>query len=413
MKKPKFFTQLDGSIRNIPNAIGCIDSTVSTKDHILFRLYELYRKGSDPTIYFSHRESKDANSNDYWNPEMTQQQLDSYRGKFPRHEFDQYFRNTWESASTTYFSKAEIHATLYAGHNGILGEQSKVVQIMKNCLTIENNENLQPEQANALTRDQKVPLIPVTKLYKLSTEYYQPRGISMEELKNLSDLYDTNWSIHAGVDRADPEKVDLSRGARTLAGAVLKGLPGSRSSNYVFDYNSEASKYIYFLAHVEHIVHNDIDSIKRFLERLHDDYNGIDSLCSERWGMWDMGQWCETNNIVFEAISPTYDRQREGFSELYTIISQGRYKAPDLMVKGSKKENIFLEEAENFEHDTKNKFFGSATKNSYNGVQDDFMYMLCWSIYGGRMMTSNDFRMRERNEIYGIFTPNKELVGDY
>ena len=30
MKNPKFFTQLDGSIRNIPNAMGVIDSTVSS-----------------------------------------------------------------------------------------------------------------------------------------------------------------------------------------------------------------------------------------------------------------------------------------------------------------------------------------------------------------------------------------------
>lgn len=413
MKKPKFFTQLDGSIRNIPNALGCIDSTVSTKDHILYNLYTLFRKGTDPTIYFSHRQSKDANSKDYWNPEMTQQQLDSYRGKFPIGEFNQYFRNTWESASTTYFNKANIMATLYAGYNGVLGEQSKVVQIMQNCITIEDNENLTPEQRFDLTKAQMEPLIPVSSIYTLSTEYYQPRGITMDELKTLSDLYDTNWCVQAGVDRADPEKKDLARGARTIAGVVLKGLPGSRSSSYVFDYNAEASKYIYFLAHVEHLVHSDIDSIKMFLERVHDEYNGIDSLCSERWGMWDMGNWCETNNIVFEPIAPTYDRQREGFSEVFTLISQGRYKAPELVVRGSKKDNIFLEEAENFEHNAKDKFFGSSTKNAYNGVQDDFMYMLCWSIYGGRMLTSNDFRIRERSEIFGIFTPNKELIGEY
>ncbi len=39
MKNPRFFTQLDGSIRNIPNALGCIDSTVSDKNHVLYKIY--------------------------------------------------------------------------------------------------------------------------------------------------------------------------------------------------------------------------------------------------------------------------------------------------------------------------------------------------------------------------------------
>jgi hypothetical protein len=38
MVKVDFFVQLDGSIRNIPNAMGCIDSTVSSKQHQLWRL---------------------------------------------------------------------------------------------------------------------------------------------------------------------------------------------------------------------------------------------------------------------------------------------------------------------------------------------------------------------------------------
>jgi hypothetical protein len=37
MTNPKFFVQLDGSIRNMPNAIGVIDSTVSEKSHILYK----------------------------------------------------------------------------------------------------------------------------------------------------------------------------------------------------------------------------------------------------------------------------------------------------------------------------------------------------------------------------------------
>lgn len=413
MVKPKFFTQLDGSIRNIPNALGCIDSTVSKKDHILYRLYEIWKKGSDPTVYFSHRESPNADYRDYWNPEMTKAQLNSYKEKFPEGEFNQYFKNTWDSAAVKFFAPEVIQATLYAGFNNVLGEQSKVLQVLKNCENLEKNKNIPDDQKQALITDMKSHLIPVRKLYKLQTEYFQPRSMNLDELKRLSDMYNTNWIIQAGADRADPEKADITRGARTMVGAVAKGLPGSRDTHIVHDYDSESTKFIYFPVHVVHIIHSDLNSIKDFLETMNDAFNGIDSFCTERWGMWDMGEWCESRNIHFEAISPTYDRQKEAFSEMYTIWTQGRFKCPELAIKGSKRDNILLEEAENFDHDKARKFYGSNDKKSYNGIQDDCMYMFGWSIYGGRMLTSAHMRERSKNEVFGMFTPNKELIGDY
>ena len=82
MKKPEFFQQIDGSIRNMPNALGVMDSTVSPKDHILFKLYEAWQNGEDETIFFSYRFSKLGLSTDFWHPQQTQQQLNSYKTKF-------------------------------------------------------------------------------------------------------------------------------------------------------------------------------------------------------------------------------------------------------------------------------------------------------------------------------------------
>ena len=78
MKNPRFFVQLDGSIRNMPNALGVIDSTVSDKTHILYKLYQSYldrEKNGDNMTYFLYRCSPEGLSEDFFNPQMTQKQL--------------------------------------------------------------------------------------------------------------------------------------------------------------------------------------------------------------------------------------------------------------------------------------------------------------------------------------------------
>ena len=68
MKDPVFKTQIDGSIRNIVNAFGLIDSTVAAKDQIRYHLFEAYKKGEDKTLFFDYRLSKTGIHSDYWNP---------------------------------------------------------------------------------------------------------------------------------------------------------------------------------------------------------------------------------------------------------------------------------------------------------------------------------------------------------
>ena len=116
MKNPKFFSQLDGSTRNIPNALGVIDSTVSDKGHILYtKLWKNWLAQTDPYLYFSFRCSQDANYKDFWNPQMTEKQLQSYGVRFLKAEFDRYFKNTWEAGSTRLFTDAMCYATNYVG----------------------------------------------------------------------------------------------------------------------------------------------------------------------------------------------------------------------------------------------------------------------------------------------------------
>lgn len=413
MKNPKFFTQIDGSIRNVPNALGLIDSTVSDKQHILYRLYQSWVKNEDPTIFFSHRQSPKADWRDFWNPNMTGPQLNSYKIKFPETEFAQYFRNTWEAASSKMFTPEIVESLKYIGYRNNLGETAKVLQILGNCETISLNENLPEDEKERRIIDLKHDLIHIEKVYSLKTDYLQPRPINLSELSKLSDLYDTDWAILTGADRADPMKKNIDQGARTILTAVAKGLPGSRSNPMISVTDASSTKYIYFLVHLVHVIHSDLSTIKEVLEELYDMFDGIDSFCTERWGMWDMGSWCEDKNISFEPVVASYDRQRESFSELYTVFRSGRFKAPPVAVKGSKQEDILVEESLLFDHNKDKKFYGSPQKKERYGVQDDVMFSLGWTIYGGRFLTVNEFRSRSANKSFGEFYTNKELIGRY
>jgi len=413
MKNPKFFTQIDGSIRNVPNALGLIDSTVSNKQHILYKLYKSYMRGEDPTVYFSHRESPKADHRDYWNPNMTQKQLNSYAIKFPENEFAQYFKNTWEAASTRMFTGPMIEAMQYIGAGSSLGETYKVMQILDNCDKITANPDLPDDEKERRTRNLRTPLLHISQVYSLKTDYLQPRAIKMHELEKLGDLYDTDWAILAGVDRADPMKKNIEQGARTIVTAIAKGLPGSRSNPHMNVTSATATKYIYFLIHLIHVVHSDLNTIKEVLEGLCDDFDGLDSFCSERWGMWDMGEWCEEKDISFEAVTASYIKQRECFSELYTLIKDGRFKAPPLAVKGSKEDDILIEEAQLFDHNKDRKLYGSPQKAERYGVQDDAMFAIGWTIYGGRLLTVESFRSRREQTSFGEFHKGHDLVGSY
>ena len=414
MKNPKFFTQLDGSIRNIPNALGIIDSTVSTKDHILYKLFDSYRKGLDSTLYFSHRQSAKASHKDFWNPEMTQKQLNSYRTKFPSREFAQYFRNTWDAGSKKMFPTEIVKSMHYIGVNGSLGEFPKMISIIKGYYKeIEETKGLINDRSRRVSDMNN--LIPISNLYTLETSHKQPQPISMDALENLTDVYDTHWALCVGVDRADPMKRDITFGARTIVSLIAKGLPGSRSNPTIaLQEETSVHNYIYFLVDLRHIQHSDMKTIKGVVENYIDSYDGIETLCTERWGMWDIGDWCEDNEIIFDPISASYSTQKDGFSELFNIVMTGRFKSPTTVVKGSKEEDVLEEELLIFDHDSVKKFYGSPEKRERFGTQDDAVFSINWGIYGGRFLTVDDFRMRNVVTSLGEYHEDKrKLVGDY
>jgi len=415
MNNPKFFVQLDGSIRNIPNALGVIDSTVSEKSHILYKLYQTYTRGEDPALFFHFRCSPEGDYKDFWNPQMTQQQLDSYKAKFPEADFARYFKNTWDAGSKAMFTADLVAATHYIGVNGTLGMQNQLVETIKTIQKIEavgdRDEKIGRERSQTASYLQK-DLMKIDLLYTLHDGSMHPRMTDLNDLQRLTDVYQTDWALCAGIDRADPLKINKMAGAKTIITLTAKGLPNSKNNPDSYLEDGSVKKYIYFLMHLAHVASNDLNDIKDVLKRMSDVFDGLDTLCSERWGMWDMTEWCSENEIALEVISPTYDRQRQMFSELYSLYKNGLFKAPKVYVPGAKGPDILEEEAKRFDHNPHKKWYGSPEKTEKWGIQDDAIYSLANSIYGGRNLGPEDFRTRTIEWNFGTMY-YEQTKGDY
>ena len=129
--------------------------------------------------------------------------------------------------------------------------------------------------------------------------------------------------------------------------------------------------------------------------------------------MWDLVPWCEDIEIEIDALFPTYDRQKESFSELFIAVKQGRYKTPQIAVAGSKLEDILREEMSVFDHDADKRWFGSPEKEEKYGIQDDAIFADAWGMYGLRLKGVDDFRLRRPMQHFGIMFNNKDLLGAY
>lgn len=423
MKNPKFFTQLDGSIRNVPNALGVIDSTVSDKQHVLYQLYmNALVNHTTRNVYFSYRFARKGTPDEYTHPLMNDDQLNDYRAKFPFGEFERYFQNLWTAGQQQVFNESMIAETrVIACDGGILNHGEAIKVLYKKHELLESAKDFANKGlGEAVTKlegrvsELESRLVMVDNYYQLVNPYNMPERATIDHLLTLGDLLDTDWAIVAGVDFGDPYAT--SGLARTITGALAKGLPGSRSNPHLFLNQEAAPPYVYFLMHLVNVEDHSLDSVKEILDTLDVEYDGIDSFCSERFGAWDVANWCEDRGIYFEPVFPSYQRQKEAFNQFYNAIEKGRFKLPALAVNGSKKEDIVREELTVFMHHSHPppKWFGSPEKMERHGIQDDAVYMLAWAMYGGRNINVDQFRLRgTKTGMFGWGEANRDVVATY
>jgi len=418
MKNPRFYTQLDGSIRNIPNALGVIDTTVSTKTHLLYsNIYMGWVSGKTKLVYFSHRFSKKADINDYWNPNMTKDQLSDYKYKFPFGEFEKYFKNVWSAGTVRVFSDEMIQEMGIMGMEGsLLNHDTIKTRLVKRNRIVEAVKSLNKRGVKKTLDTTRVGELEknftlVDEFYSLKDRLSNPSYANIEDLQMLTEKFDTYFSILAGMDMADP--MSIRKEARSIVVILAKGLPGSRSNPYSFTSTLADPRYVYFILHVGNLSGHSIPDVKKLLDELDTEYRGLDQVCCERYGAWDLSEWCDERDINFDPVYPNYDRQREAFNELFKTFEEGRIKCPEVVIPGSKKGDILREELEIFDHDPDRKWFGSPEKTQRYGIQDDTMYALTWGIYGGRLLGVDDFRIRQTIPFLGQFVPNHDLLGSY
>ena len=428
LRNETFFSQIYGSTRNMPNAFGVIDSTVSTKEHILYKLYKSYVEKKDPKLFVSYRYSREGHHSDFLNPNMTPEQIESFRATFPAQDFNRYILNLWDAASAKYFTQEQVEATRIIGLDHEIGKHKEIVQLLKRkneIIDIENklinnfkDSDVTPCSTKNRIGDIDKRLWSIDNIMPLRTNQGVPKMADIHDFEQITDLCDTNWVILIGIDRGDPEGKKAN--TRTILIAIAKGILGSRS---ITTYNVNTSLVpIYITLNVVNIEDHSLESIKDNIVQVQQEYHGIDKITSERWGMWDMAKWCEEQDIDFEMLYPNPDKQKAAFGELYHLYNTGRIKIPTLGVAGSKHEDILYEEAITFEYNIsykeqfirrKKMLFGSPEKYKRFGIQDDAIYALGWAIYGGRELGFDDLREIKGTFWFGdIYSPEK-MVGNW
>jgi hypothetical protein len=428
LKDHVFWDKVDGNIRNVPNAFGVIDTTVSSKEHLLYHLYDGFIKGKDPLTYFSYRCSEKLDFRDYWHPNQTQAQLNSYKIKQPL-TYAKQFKNLWSAGAEKIFSAEQIDAMNYMGAEGVV-DHPRVIELIQRKYKIMNSDTrLIAEGVDVYRQDLEINQVdsllwPVEEVYQLLPTHTGSVMASSEVLDDLGNMFDTDWAVIAGLDRAQPFKRRTS--ARTIYVALAKGLPGSRSNpdigvmsmkdldpKSVNEYMIHGPAYIYFYLQIADIIDHSLEGLKDEVLLTHEEFDGIDVIGSETWSAFDLKAWAEVLSIDVVLWHPAYARQLGAFTELFTLVNDGRLKTPPCVISGSRGSDIISEEFNNFDHDADTRWFGSPEKNLKDGIQDDLVYATGWCIYGGRELTVHNFRPRLKSLFTGTIIQPAGLLGNY
>lgn len=414
-----FFNQIYSSMRNMPNALGVIDSTVSTRDHKLFKLYQQVQEGvkGSESWFFYYKCNPTADVNLYKSPANTQKQLDAFQASTAANpvEFSMFFKNTWESAQAGLFSDIDIEATHYIGADGKIGNHEQVI----NRLEILNKHKKDEQYVadKGLKLKQRPELQEFDKKSLNSFDKYVPQlneeefTISAEVLSNLSDLFDTDWTIGVGLDRSDPLAMASRSSAQTVLTCVAKGLPGSRSNPYLYldTGNGELSspEYLHIQCGLYIAKRSTSDELQQVIGDWHDEFNGVESFASDRYGVSDVVGWLVAEGIVDkpEVVQFSTQKQREVFAMLYNVIHYGRFKKPRIYIPGAKEVDIVVEQLKEFSvsYNGRTVKYGSPQKSRLNGVQDDAVDALAMCIYGMRHLGMDQFKAIKVKDFFGTY----------
>jgi len=434
MPDKAFFVQWYGSLRNTPNALGIIDTTVSTKDHWIYELYKSYLNDPDGVVYFSYRCNRGALPDGYWHPGMTERQIKGYRGTFTAVEFAMYYENLWDTEEVKLLSEVDIQAIGYIGidgsvggddlirevllrHNKLVSQESKIGKRFQNSsvgYSAADPRRFAEVSDRLMNIDDYINLGEQAPVDHATSVRGTGKKASLADLERLGKLYNTHWAIICGIDKSDPMKYTKRLSARTAVCWLAKGLPDSMNSNRR-ELNKADLDYMYVQLGTA-IVDNSMDlGIQVILKHVQTAFGSIEMVTGEMFGMIGIKTWCDQNEIPFQAWNSSLERQRVGYSALISAITTGRFKSPSIPVQGSRESDIFREELKYLDVDSTGKVpkYGSVEKHKQGGVQDDVIDADIWALYGGLSITAAQFKPRQRrSSFYGGLYADMPLVKD-
>lgn len=129
----KFFAKWYGSLRNTPNALGLIDTTVAPEGHwVKENIYKAYLDNPDGLVYFSHRGNRGAKIENYWNPNSREKELAAFRKAMGDREFKRFFENLWEGDDDGVITTEDMEVMGYLGLDGLYpGDNVELREIIK------------------------------------------------------------------------------------------------------------------------------------------------------------------------------------------------------------------------------------------------------------------------------------------
>lgn len=145
------------------------------------------------------------------------------RKKSRAREHDSKFAsNLWSAGAEKVFSQEEVEAVRFLSVDKTVNCQKQIIETIRRKYEIlDGDRYLEDENLEFWDRGQKIAdmesrLWPVEDVYKLHAINGVSAMAETAALDRLSDIYDTDWAIIGGIDRADPTK-----GKRTAARTVF------------------------------------------------------------------------------------------------------------------------------------------------------------------------------------------------
>lgn len=419
----KFFAKWYGSLRNTPNALGLMDTTVAPEGHwVKENVYKAYLDNPDGLIYFSYRGNKGAKIENYWNPNSREKELAAFKRALGEKEFKRFFENLWDGDDEGVVSAEDREVMGYIGLDGVFPADNQKTReiIRRHAHLMEQEESMgakfnQPTNAgyfeapSELLAEKSRRLKPIETIINLGWDdttrleatiphgqsvLHTPARADLAALNELGRILNTDFALLVGVDMADPEKLTERTMARTVVSWVAKGLVGSKS---VARHQRGGGRADYFYALLglalipESMPHHIVEVIKG-LKKV---FGSIEMVGAETYGMSTVKAWCEDPqvSIPVKLHSASLVYQETEQDELVRALQDGRFKAPRIPIPGSRYGDILREELEflDMERVGNAKKYFSREKFKKGGVQDDTFKSIGAAIGGGMEITAAKF----------------------